>query len=141
MGHKAANFWHRQEKQVHQVHGKAGTASSSSSQSALSATDVVTKEIGLIESVCEDAEMRWIFMVADAVAINQLTAWLSTQEPTCTCVRRAVPLTRHWKHCWHAGEVWIFDQQVARCSKFGECARWCGFARQSVHCENLFCCL
>ena len=32
-----------------------GTASSRSSQSTLTATDVGTKEIGLIESVCEDA--------------------------------------------------------------------------------------
>ena len=58
---------------MHQVQGKAGTASSSSSQSTLSATDVGTKEIGLIESVCEDAEMSWILVVADAVAINQLS--------------------------------------------------------------------
>ena len=58
---------------MHQVHGKAGTSSSSSSQSTLSATDVGTKEIGLIESVCEDAKMTWILMVADAVAINQLS--------------------------------------------------------------------
>ena len=58
---------------MHQVQGKAGTASSSSSQSTLSTTNVGTKEIGLIESVCEDAEMSWIFMVADAVAINQLS--------------------------------------------------------------------
>ena len=72
-GHKAANCWHGEEKEVHQVQGKAGTASSSSSQSTLSATDVGTKEIALIESVCEDAEMSWIFMVADAVAINQLS--------------------------------------------------------------------
>ena len=93
--------------------------------------DVGTKEIGLIESVCEDAELSWIFIFADAVAINQLsmdgalTAWLSTQGLPCTCVRRAVSPTRLWKHCRHAGEVWIFDQQLARCSKFGECARWC----------------
>ena len=58
---------------MHQVRGIAGTASSRSSQSALSATDVGTKEIGLIESVCEGAEMSWIFVVADAVAINQLS--------------------------------------------------------------------
>ena len=58
---------------MHQVQGKDGTASSSSSQSTLSATDVGTKEIGLIESVSEDAEMSRIFRVADAVAINQLS--------------------------------------------------------------------
>ena len=50
---------------------KAGTASSSSSHPTLSATDVGTKEIGLIESVCEDAEMSRIFTVADAVALKQ----------------------------------------------------------------------
>ena len=73
MGHKAANCWHGKEKQVRQIQGTAGTANSSSSQSALSATDVGTKEIGLIESVFEDAEMSWIFMVDGAVAINQLS--------------------------------------------------------------------
>ena len=61
------------ETSTHQVQGKAGSASSSNSQSTLSATDVGTKEIGLIESVCEDAEMSWLFMIADAVAINQLS--------------------------------------------------------------------
>ena len=70
---EAANCWHGKENQVHQVQGKAGTASLSSSQSTLSATEVGTEEIGLIESVCEDAGMSWIFMVADAVAINQLS--------------------------------------------------------------------
>ena len=72
-GHKAANCWHGKEKQVHQIQGKAVTASSSSSQSTLTAADASTKEIGLIESVCGDAEMSWLFMVADAVAINQLS--------------------------------------------------------------------
>ena len=72
-GRKAADCWHGKEKHVHQVQGEAGTASPSCSQSTLSATDVGTKEIGLIESLCEDAEVSWIFMVADAAAIN----WLS----------------------------------------------------------------
>ena len=58
---------------MHQIQGKAGTAISSSSQSTLMATDVGTKVIGLIESVCEDAEVSWLFMVADAVAIKQLS--------------------------------------------------------------------
>ena len=64
-GHKAANCGHGKEKQVHQVQGKAGAASSSSSQSTLMATDVGTKEIGLIESVCKrrrnelDFHGRW----------------------------------------------------------------------------------
>ena len=58
---------------MHQIQGKAGTAISSSSQSTLMATDVGTKEIGLIESVHEDAEISWLFLVADAVAINQLS--------------------------------------------------------------------
>ena len=50
------------------------SANSSSSQSTLSATDVGTNEIGEFdESVFEDAEMSWIFVVADAVAINQLS--------------------------------------------------------------------
>ena len=72
-GQKAAHCWHGRENQVHQIQGKAGMASSSSSQSALSATDVGRKEIGLIESVYEDAEMSWLSMVADAVAINQVS--------------------------------------------------------------------
>ena len=70
---KAANCWHGKEKQVHQIQGKAGTASSSSSRSALVATDEGTKAIGLVESVCEGADMSWLLMVADAVAINQLS--------------------------------------------------------------------
>ena len=45
--HKAANCFHGKEKQVHQIQGKAGTEG----------TDVGTKEIGLIEFVCEDTEM------------------------------------------------------------------------------------
>ena len=117
---------------MHQVQGKAGTASSSSSQSTLTATDVGTKQIGLVESVCEDAEMGWLFMVAaDAVAINKLsmgtalTAWLLTQELTCMCVRKDMPLTRLSKHCQNAGEVWIFDQQVVRCSRFVVCEVVC----------------
>ena len=71
--HKAANCWLGEEKQVHQIQGKAGTASSSSSQSTLMATDAGTKEIGLIESVHEDAEISWLFLVADAVTISQLS--------------------------------------------------------------------
>ena len=57
---------------MHQVQGKAGTANSRSSQSTLS-DRCSTKEMGLIESVCEDEEMNLIFMVADVVAINQLS--------------------------------------------------------------------
>ena len=58
---------------MHKIQGKAGKASSSSPQSTLTATDAGTKEIGLIESVGEDAKMSRHFMVADAVAINQLS--------------------------------------------------------------------
>ena len=61
LGHKAANCWHGKEKQVHQVEGTPGMASLCSSQSTLSAADVGTKEIGLIESVCENSEMSRIF--------------------------------------------------------------------------------
>ena len=35
--------------------------------------DVGAKEIGLIESVQENEEIGWIFMIAEAVAINQLS--------------------------------------------------------------------
>ena len=58
---------------MHQVQGTAGTASLSRSQSTLSAADVGTKEIGLIESVCVNSEMSWISMVADGMAIHQLS--------------------------------------------------------------------
>ena len=67
---------------MHRVQGKAGTASSSSLQSTLSATDVGTKEIGLIESVCEDAESLWPLMLQRS--ISSTWTWLSTQEPTCS---------------------------------------------------------
>ena len=54
----------------HVLHHKAGTASLSSPLSTLLATDVGTKEMGLIESVSEDAEKSWLCMVADSVAIK-----------------------------------------------------------------------
>ena len=97
---KLQNCWHGKEKPVHQMQGTAGTASSSSSQCTLSATDVGTKEIGHGDSVCEDAEMSWIFMVADAVAINQLSMdgahSLVVDSGVCVhvCPKKRMPLTR-----------------------------------------------
>ena len=41
------------------------------------------------------------------------------------CVRKVMPHTRLWLHCQNAGGDWIFDQHVARCSKFGVCEKWC----------------
>ena len=71
--HNAANCWHGKEKHVHQVQGNTGTASLSSLSPTLTAKDVGTEEMGLIESVSEDAEESWLFMVAESVAINQLS--------------------------------------------------------------------
>ena len=72
-GHKYANCWHGKEKQVHQVQSGAATVSSSSSQVSVSTNNVGAKEIGLIESVQEDSEMGWLFMVADSMTIEQLS--------------------------------------------------------------------
>ena len=72
-GHKYANCWHGKEKQVHQVQSGAAAVSSSSSQASVSTNNVGAKEIGLIESVQEDSEMGWLFMIADAMLINQLS--------------------------------------------------------------------
>ena len=72
-GHKYANCWHGKEKQVHQVQSGAATVSSSSSQASVSTNDEGAKEIGLIESVQEDSEMGWLFMVADSMTIEQLS--------------------------------------------------------------------
>ena len=134
----------RKEKQMHQVQGKAGTASSSSLQSTLSATDVSTKEIGLIESVCEDAELIWIFVVTDAAAINQLYmdlvvdsgAHVQSQE---LCHSRDSGST--------AGMLARFGSSISKWQdvQISGNARGCvqrdGSARQSVHCGNPFCCL
>ena len=70
-GHKYANCWHGKEKQVHQVQSGAVTVSSSSL--SVSTNNVGAKEIGLIESVQEDSEMGWLFMVADSMTIEQLS--------------------------------------------------------------------
>ena len=83
---------------MHQVEGTAGTVSWSSSQSTLSAADVGTKEIGLIESVCENSEMSYFFWSpTEKQSVSSpwtvLTVWLLTQGLTCTCVRKVVPLT------------------------------------------------
>ena len=72
-GHKYANCWHGKEKQVHQVQSGAATVSSSSSQASVSTNNVGAKEIGLIESVQEDSELGWLFMVADSMTIEQLS--------------------------------------------------------------------
>ena len=64
--------WKR-EKQVHQVQSGAATVSSSSSQVSVSTNNVGAKEIGLIESVQEDSEMGWLFMIADSMTIEQLS--------------------------------------------------------------------
>ena len=79
---------------MHQVQGKAGTASLSSSQFTLMATDGGTKEVGLIESVCEDAGSLWSLMRwrSNSSPWTVLTAWLSTQGLTCTCVRPLLSL-------------------------------------------------
>ena len=117
-GHKAANCWHGKNRctkyKVKLVWPPRAVHS------------LGTKEIGLTESVCEDAEMSWIFSWSlmrwrpISSPWTVLTALLTTQGRTCTRVRKVMPPTRLWKHCRHAGEVWIFDQHVARCS-----ARWC----------------
>ena len=72
-GHKYANCWHGKEKQVHQVQSGAATVSSNSSQASVSTNNVGAKEIGLIESVQEDSEMGWLFMVADSMTIEKLS--------------------------------------------------------------------
>ena len=73
MGHNVANCWHKKEKHVDQVRNNAGTVSLSSSSSTLVATDADTKELGLIESMSENAEQSWLGMFVGFVAINQFS--------------------------------------------------------------------
>ena len=72
-GNKYANCWHGKEKQVHQVQSGAATVRSSNSQASVSTNNIGAKEIGLIESVQEDSEMGWLFMIADSMTIEQLS--------------------------------------------------------------------
>ena len=127
---------------MHQVQGKAGTASSSSSQSTLSATDVGTKEIGLIESVSEDAEVSRIFRVADVVAINQLSmdgahslvVDSGANVPVCPKSYATHATLEALPACWRG-----LDQDAQSLVNARGCVQRA--ARQSVHCENLLCCL
>ena len=73
MSHNVANCWHGKEKHVDQVRNKAGKVSLSSSSSTLVATDADTKELGLIESVSENAEPSWLGMFVGFLAINQFS--------------------------------------------------------------------
>ena len=60
---------------MHQIQGgaAAATASSSSSQKTEKKTDEGAKEIALIESLQKDTERGWLFMIAEAMTINQLS--------------------------------------------------------------------
>ena len=60
-------------KKQDQIQSGAAAVSSNSSQASVSTNNVGAKEIGLIESVQEDSEMGWLFMIADAMTINQLS--------------------------------------------------------------------
>ena len=51
----------------------AATVRSSSSLASVSTNNVGAMENGLIESVQEDSEMGWLFMVADSMTIEQLS--------------------------------------------------------------------
>ena len=68
-------------------------------------------------------------MIADAMTINQLS-WEGAHSldvdsgAMYTCVPRVMLLTRLCNRCRNVGEDGIFDQQVARCSRFGENVRW-----------------
>ena len=72
-GHKDANCWHVQEKQVLQIQRGAtsATAGSSSSQISVTKTDDGTKETAFVEKVQEDTEMGWLFMIAGAMTTYQ----------------------------------------------------------------------
>ena len=112
VGHKAATCRHGKEKQVHQIQSRAGTISSSSSQSTVATNGVSAKEIGLIESVQEDEEMGWLFMIADAVAINQLSVYgahslVADSGAYVLCVPKVVPLTplQSLSGCWRGWDL------------------------------------
>ena len=83
---------------MHQVQSGAATVSSSSSQASVSTNNVGAKEIGLIESVQEDSEMGWLFMIADAMSINQLSmdGAHSTKELGVDELSRAAYLMLDW---------------------------------------------
>ena len=128
-GHKYANCWHGKEKQVHQVQSGAATVSSSSSQASVSTNNVGAKEIGLIESVQEDSEMGWLFMVADSMTIEQLSmegahslvvdsgAHVHVCPKSYATHATLQSLPERWRR-------WTSDQRVAKCSRFGECEKW-----------------
>ena len=128
---------------MHQEQGKAGTVSSSSSQSTLTATDVGTKEIGHTESVCEDAEMSWLFMVADAVAIDQLSMdgahslVVDSGAHVLVCPKNCAThaTLQALPECWRGFGSSIGKWQDAR---RGGVQRD-GSARQSFHSENSLC--
>ena len=106
---------------MHQIQSGAVTQLK---QFAVSTNNVCANEIVLIESVQEDSEMGWLFMVADAMTIEQLSmdgahSLEGAQGLTCMCVPRVMPLTRLCNHCRNAGEDWTSDQRVAKCSRFG----------------------
>ena len=81
--HKVANCWHWKEKQVHLTQSAAAsaTASSSSSQISVMKTDDGAKEIASVEEVIafvekvqKDTEEGWLFMIAEAMTVNQ-SSW------------------------------------------------------------------
>ena len=147
-GHKAANCWHGKEKQVHQIPGGAATVSSSSSQSTVMTNDVGARGVGHTESVQEDIEMGWLFMIADAVAINQLSmdgAQSLVVGSGAACVSQKFR---------HAGTFAITAGMLAR--NGSSISKWqdaqClgdarggfqrnGSAREDFHSEDPLCCL
>ena len=75
----------------------------SSSSSTLVATDVDTKDLGLIESGSENAEKSWLGMVVGFVAINH---FLDSVTSVHACPKSSATHTTF-------------------VSKFGVCERWC----------------
>ena len=104
----------------------------SSSQCTLSATDACTKEIRLIESVCEDAEMSWIFMVADAGSdqsvkrVSEELCHSRDSGSTAGMLARFGSSISKWQDAQSLGNARGGVQRD-------------GSARQSVHCENPLC--
>ena len=94
----------------------------------MSTNNVGAKEIGLIESVQEDSEMGWLFMVADSMTIEQLSMDGAHSLVVDSGAHVHVCPKSYATHdfCSHrnAGEDWTSDQRVAKCSRFGECEKW-----------------
>ena len=136
---------------MHQIQGRAATFSSSSSQSTVTTDDEGAKEIGLIESAQEDKEIGWLFVIADAVAINQLALHGRCSQLGCRlrglracvsqklCHSRAFAITAGMPARIGSSISEWQDAQGLVYARDG--FQWNGSAGEDFHSEDPLCCL